>query len=70
MGIFDTKNDDKKEIFNTKSENKNILVSTRYGREITTAENAKKELYFKPVKNNPLDFINQNGTAFYYGKIK
>ncbi len=66
MGIFDTKNN-KPEIFNTKSENTNILVSTRYGREITTAENAKKELYFKPERNNPLDFINQNGTAFYYG---
>ena len=67
MGIFDTKKDDKTEIFNRKSENTNILVSTRYGREITTAENAKKELYFKPKRANPLDYINQNGTAFFYG---
>ncbi len=65
MGIFDRQSSN--ENLKTTPVQEVEMVSTIYGRPITTAKNAKKELYFNPERANPLEYINQNGKAFYYG---
>lgn len=65
MGLFDKKEDIKEEV---KGAN-NKTLTTVYGRQITTAQNAKRELYFAPPRINPEDYINQQKRDFFYGMV-
>ncbi|MCT7466980.1 type IV secretion system DNA-binding domain-containing protein [Aliarcobacter cryaerophilus] len=58
MGIFD---------IDTSNNSKAVEISSVYGKALTTVENAKADLYFKPHNFNPLDYINTKGKDFFYG---
>lgn len=63
MGLFDKKQENNEQVENTS----NKTINTVYGRQITTAQNAKRELYFAPPRINPEDFINKRKRDFFYG---
>lgn len=67
MGIFDKKEEDQRVIKTNTDTKQSSIISTRYGREITTAQNSKRELYFKPKRAEPKQYINAQGTDLYYG---
>ncbi len=64
MGLFDNT---KKDIDVPTKKTETAVLGTIYGRPITTANNAKKEFYFKPDRFNPMDYINKKDDEFYYG---
>lgn len=66
MGIFDKKPEVEENKESPKIERKKT-VSTAYGRQITTAQNAKEDLYFSPPRINPIDYINTQNRDFFYG---